>query len=70
MTFKQQNEREKNLYSLSPKVEHSIKKLVHEEAENERTEQFSVKNDTTVPLKGLSHEIDFKIFDKNLQNLA
>jgi hypothetical protein len=23
-----------------------------------------------VPLKGLSHEIDFKNFDKNLQNLA
>jgi hypothetical protein len=22
------------------------------------------------PLKGLSHEIDFKNFDKNLQNLA
>ncbi len=22
------------------------------------------------PLKGLSHEIDFKTFDKNLQNLA
>jgi hypothetical protein len=24
----------------------------------------------TVPLKGLSHEIDFKNFDKNLQNLT
>jgi hypothetical protein len=24
----------------------------------------------TVPLKGLSHEIDFKNFDKKLQNLA
>jgi hypothetical protein len=31
---------------------------------------FSQKLFGSEPLKGLSHEIDFKNFDKNLQNLA
>jgi hypothetical protein len=28
------------------------------------------ESDARVPLKGLSHEIDFKNIDKNVQNLA
>ncbi len=31
---------------------------------------FSVKDETQVNLKGLSHEIDFKNFDKTLKNLT
>ncbi len=31
---------------------------------------FLIPSRDLFPLKGLSHEIDFKNFDKNLQNLA
>jgi hypothetical protein len=35
---------------------------------NKMTSENDIKG--LVSLKGLSHEIDFKTFDKNLQNLA
>ncbi len=34
------------------------------------TTLMQIQSGRTVPLKGLSHEIDFKNFDKNLQNLV
>jgi hypothetical protein len=58
-----------NIQNLNQKIK-NLYQLMSFQGLSNGTTLMQIQSGRTVPLKGLSHEIDFKNFEKKLHNLA